>query len=332
MFERLFNGGYTPEEARALLIQLYERGESSQEIAEAARLMRERSIKLPIPEELRRRLIDIVGTGGDRSGSFNVSTTVALLLPALGSYVAKHGNRSVTSKSGSADMLEALGINLDLTPQQEVELLERTGFTFIFAKNHHPIMKEIMPIRKSIPHRTIFNLIGPLTNPGGSEKFLLGVFSREFVPKMAQALVELGTERALVVSSADGLDEISISDRTYCAEVRGEKIEEYEIAPEDFGLPRAPREEILGGDPRENGEITRGILEGRVGGAKRNMVLLNAGAALMVDGKAGSIQEGIEMAMEAIDDGRAREKLEEIIEVSRSISATPPHPESGGKG
>ncbi|NOZ90872.1 MAG: anthranilate phosphoribosyltransferase, partial [Epsilonproteobacteria bacterium] len=176
-FEKLFANKLSTNDARELLIELYKKGETSEDIATVASIMRENSIKLPISEELEDRAIDIVGTGGDKSGSFNISTTVSLLLASLGSIVAKHGNRSITSNSGSADVLEALGINLNLTPSQQVKMLEESGFCFIFAMNHHPAMKHIMPIRKSIEHRTIFNILGPLTNPAGAKKYLLGVFS-----------------------------------------------------------------------------------------------------------------------------------------------------------
>ncbi|BCD60431.1 MULTISPECIES: anthranilate phosphoribosyltransferase [unclassified Nitratiruptor] len=319
MFEKLFNNELSEQEARAFLIELYKKGERAEDIAEAAKIMREHSIKLPISKNLQEKLIDVVGTGGDKSGSFNVSSTVALLLPSLGSYVAKHGNRSITSKSGSADMLEALGIELDLTPEKQVEILQKCGFCFIFAKNHHPVMKHIMPIRKSIPHRTIFNILGPLTNPAGAKKYLLGVFDKEFVPKLAEALKELGAKKALVVSSEEGMDEISISGKTYVAELNNGHITYYEIAPEDYGLQRASFESILGGDAIENAEITRAILSGEESGPKRDMVLLNAGAALYVDGKASSIREGVEMAMEAIKSGKAQEKLNQIIQVSKEL-------------
>ncbi len=319
MFERLFNNELSEQEAREFLIELYEKGESAQEIAQAARIMREHSIKLPISQELQDKLIDVVGTGGDKSGSFNISSTVALLLPACGSFVAKHGNRSITSKSGSADMLEALGINLDLNTKAQVKMLESTGFCFIFAKNHHPVMKHIMPIRKSIPHRTIFNILGPLTNPAGAKKYLLGVFDRTFLPKMAEALRDLGAVRALVVSSEEGMDEVSISGKTYVAQLMDGKIDYYEIAPEDFGLKRASFEEIKGGDAAHNAQVTRQILEGKLRGAKRDMVLLNAGAALYADGKVSSIKEGIEMSAEAIDSGKAAKKLEQIINTSKEL-------------
>ena len=320
MFEKLFANELSAEEAREFLIELYNKGESAEDIAKAARIMRQHSVKLPIPEELREKLIDVVGTGGDRSGSFNVSSTVALLLPSLGSHVAKHGNRSVTSKSGSADMLEALGINLDLNPQQQVQMLEKSGFCFIFAKNHHPAMKHIMPIRQSIPHRTIFNILGPLTNPAGARKFLMGVFHPGFIKKIAAALRELGVKRALVLSSDDGMDEISVSAPTHCAMVDERCIGRFIISPKDFGMEFAPKSAIEGGDAKTNAAITEGILKGDIVGPKRDMVLLNAAAALFVDKKANSFQEGIAMAKEAIDSGRAYKKLQEIIECSRSFN------------
>lgn len=320
MFEKLFNNELDFEAARRFLIELYERGETPQEIAKAASIMRRHSIKLPISRELQEKLIDIVGTGGDQSHSFNVSSTVALLLPALGSFVAKHGNRSVTSKSGSADMLEALGINLDLSVENQVKMLQETGFCFIFAKNHHPVMKHIMPIRKSIPHRTIFNLLGPLTNPAGAKRYLLGVFDPLFVPIMAKALQELEVESAIVVSSEEKMDEISVSSITKAAKVENRVIEYFDISPEDIGLKRHSFAEIKGGDAKENAKITYEILSGELHGAKRDMVLANAAAALVADKKASSFQEGVEMAKEAIDSGKALEKLNQIIETSKRLS------------
>ncbi|NPA03573.1 MAG: anthranilate phosphoribosyltransferase [Epsilonproteobacteria bacterium] len=319
MFKKLFANELTKEEAKQFLIQLYEKGESAKEIAQAAKIMRDHSIKLPIPKELQDRLIDVVGTGGDRSGTFNISTTVALLLPALGCYVAKHGNRSVTSKSGSADMLEALGIELNLTPSQQVKLLEKTGFCFIFAKNHHPVMKHIMPIRKEIPHRTIFNLLGPLTNPAGAKKYLLGVFDKEFVPKMAKALKELGAKRAIVLSSEDRMDEASISAPTFLAKLEDGEITYFTITPKDANLHTYPKEEILGGDAVVNASITKKILEGEEKGAKLEVVLLNTALALMANGTTQSLQEGVEVAREAIESKKAKRKLEEIIEVSKEL-------------
>ncbi|WP_456431953.1 anthranilate phosphoribosyltransferase, partial [Nitratifractor sp.] len=250
-FERLFANEMAEEEARDFLVGLYEKGESPEEIAAAADVMRAHSVKLPVPEDLRDKLVDIVGTGGDKSGSFNISTTVALLLAASGSYVAKHGNRSITSRSGSADVLDALGVRLDLDPERQVRLLEETGFTFIFAIHHHPAMKHIMPIRKSLDHRTIFNILGPLTNPAGARKYLLGVFSPDFIRPMAEALERLDVIRAFVVSSEDGMDEISLAAPTRFAYVEGGKVSEGVIEPETHGFTRAPKEAILGGEAEE---------------------------------------------------------------------------------
>ena len=319
-FYKLFKNEMSEEEAREFLVDLYKKGESSETIAIAAEVMREFSIKLPISEEIREKLIDIVGTGGDKSNSFNISSTTALLLSSIGSFVAKHGNRSITSKSGSADMLEALGINLNLTPENQVKMLEEVRFTFIFAINHHPAMKHIMPIRKSIPHRTIFNILGPLTNPAGAKKYMLGVFSTEFIEKIAKALSFIDVKRAMVVSSLDEMDEISIAAPTKGIFYDGE-FREIEINPVDYGMSGS-KEDLIGGDAKENALITRGILSGEIKGPKRDVVLLNAAASLVVDEKAGDIKEGIEIAKEAIDSGRAIKHLEKIIEVSRKLSGS----------
>jgi len=319
-FEKLFKNEMSETEARDFLVSLYEKGETSAEIAAAAEVMREHSVKLPVSEELREKLIDIVGTGGDKSNSFNISSTTALLLSAAGSFVAKHGNRSITSKSGSADMLEALGINLNLSPENQVKMLEEVGFTFIFAINHHPAMKHIMPIRKSIPHRTIFNILGPLTNPAGAKKYLLGVFSPDFIEPIANALTLMDVKRAMVVSSLDGMDEISISAPTKALYYDGVRIRDMEIRPDSFGMV-GKKEDLIGGDAKENAKITRGILSGEIKGPKRDAVLLNAAAALFVDGKANSIEEGIKIAAEVIDSGKAIAHLEKIVEISKKLGS-----------
>ena len=317
-FYKLFKNELSEEEAKNFLIELYEKGESAEDIAAAAEVMREFSVKLPVSEELREKLIDIVGTGGDKSNSFNISSTTALLLSSIGSFVAKHGNRSITSKSGSADMLESLGINLNLSPENQVKMLEEVRFTFIFAINHHPAMKHIMPIRRSIPHRTIFNILGPLTNPAGAKKYMLGVFSVDFVEKIAKALTLIDVKRAMVVSSLDGMDEISIAAPTKGVFFDGRELKEIEIHPKDYGM-NGSKEDLVGGDAKENALITRGILSGEIKGPKRDVVLLNAAASLVVDEKAESIKEGIEIAKEAIDSGKAIKHLEKIIEVSRKL-------------
>jgi len=319
-FEKLFNNEMSEAQARQFLIDLYRKGESGADIAAAASVMREHSVKLPLSNELREKAIDVVGTGGDKSGSFNISTTVSLLLASLGCVVAKHGNRSITSNSGSADVLEALGINLNLSVDKQMKMLEETGFTFIFAMNHHPAMKHIMPIRKSIDHRTIFNILGPLTNPAGARKYLLGVFDPAYIKRMAEALLELDTKRAYVVSSHDGMDEISLASNTSFAYVEAGRISEAEINPEAIGFKRAPKEAILGGDATFNAQITRDIFSGEESGAKRDIVVLNTAFALFVDGNVRDIQEAVEMAKEGLDSGKAREHLNKIADVSQKLA------------
>jgi anthranilate phosphoribosyltransferase len=283
--------------------------------------MREHSVKLPLSDELREKAIDVVGTGGDKSGSFNISPTVSLLLASMGCVVAKHGNRSITSNSGSADVLEALGINLNLPVEAQLKMLEETGFAFIFAMNHHPAMKHIMPIRKSIDHRTIFNILGPLTNPAGARKYLLGVFDPSFIKRMAEALLKLDTERAFVVSSHDGMDEISLATESTFAYVENGRIFEGVIDPVLYGFDKAPKEAILGGDARYNAQITRNILDGTEQGAKRDIVLLNAAFALFVDGKVRDIQEAVEKAKDAIASGKASVHLEKMAKISQELTS-----------
>jgi anthranilate phosphoribosyltransferase len=320
-FEKLFEGKMSEEEAREFLISLYQKGESVEDITAAVEVMRNHSIKLPLPLELQERAIDIVGTGGDKSFSFNISTTVALLLASAKRVVAKHGNRSVTSKSGSADVLEALGIELNLDPKSQVKMLEEVGFTFIFAINHHPAMKHIMPIRRSIPHRTIFNILGPLTNPAGAKKYLMGVFSPDYLEKMAQVLKNVGVKRAYVVSSLDGMDEISISSATKFAYTEAGKISLGEIHPNDFGFKTYPKEAILGKDAKTNAKIILDIFDGKEEGAKRDIVVLNSAFALFVDGNVRDILEGIEIAQEMIDSKKAKKHLEKIIQISQKLKS-----------
>ena len=318
-FDDIFENRLSADKTREYLIELYERGETSQEIAAAAAAMREHMVRLTLPQKLQEELIDNCGTGGDKSNSFNISTTVSILLSACGSIVAKHGNRSITSNSGSADMLEALGVNLSLTVPKQIEMLKKCGFVFMFAINHHPAMKHIMPIRKTIDHSTIFNILGPLSNPASVHKQLIGVFDKEYVPKIAEALTKLNTKRAMVVSSADGMDELSISDITYCAFVERGQFSEFTIDPREYGFDFYPKSELEGGDAKENAIITKGILDGSIVGAKRDIVLLNAGVALLVDGKVNSTEEGIEIARDAINNDLAIKKLNEIVEVSNSL-------------
>jgi len=313
-FKLLFENKMSEDEAKQFLIDMYQKGESATEIAAAAQVMREHSVKLPVPKDLQEKLIDNCGTGGDKSNTFNISTTVSIVLASGGCYVAKHGNRSITSKSGSADMLEALGINLNLKPTEQVKMLEDTGFCFIFAQNHHPAMKYIMPIRKSLTHRTIFNILGPLTNPAGVQKQLIGVFSPDYVEKIVDALVMLDSKRSMVVSSLDGMDEISIEGDTRAAFYDGIRVKEMIINPNDYNLA-GKKSNLIGGDAKENAKITLSILDGEKSD-RRNIVVLNAAAGFMVDGKVDDLRSGIEMAEYLLDSGKAKQKLDEIIKVS----------------
>ena len=318
-FEKLFNNKLSTDDSRQFLVDLYEKGETGADIAAAASVMREHSIKLNLSDELRDKAIDIVGTGGDKSGSFNISTTVSLLLASMGRVVAKHGNRSITSNSGSTDVLEALGLNLDLSIENKIKMLKETGFCFFPATYHHPAMKDIMPIRKSIDHRTIFNLLGPLTNPAGAKKYLLGVFDPSYVKVMAEALLELDTKRAYVVSSLDGMDEIGISTNTAFAYVEHGRISEGEINPEVFGFKLASKEAIFGGDAKFNAQITRDIFSGEESGAKRDIVVLNAAFALFVDGEVRDLREAIDMVEAQLDNGKTREHLNLMAEISNKL-------------
>ena len=318
-FEDIFDNNWDAKKTKQYLIDMYNRGETALEIAAAADVMREHCLILPIPFHLEEELIDNCGTGGDKSDSFNISTTVSLLICACGSKVAKHGNRSITSNSGSADMLEALGIDIMLDTKQQVKMLENCGFVFMFAVNHHPAMKHIMPIRKSIDHRTIFNILGPLTNPASVSKQLIGVFDKSFVPKIVEALSMIETKKALVVSSADGMDEISISDVTYATSLENGVLNDFIIDPREYGFDIYPKTEIKGGDAVQNAQTTKDILYGKIKGAKLDIVLINAGAALWVDGRVNNINEGIELARETINNGKAKEKLEEIIQASLKV-------------
>lgn len=319
-FEHLFNHQMSDDEMYALLKGLHlDENTDENIIAAAAQVMRSHCIPLHVSPNIKDKLIDIVGTGGDKIGSFNVSSTVALLVASADIYVAKHGSRSVTSKSGSADMFEKLGVLLDLSAQNSSRLLEETGFTFMFAQNYHPAMKFIMPIRKSIPDKTIFNVLGPLTNPAGVKKTLLGVFDKSFVSKLAHALHVNGSTDVLVVSSKEHMDEISISDITYGAKLTNGVIEEFIIDPLKYGIKRAPLEAIMGGDGVENAQILRNIFENRATDAQRDIVLINAAAAFVVDGVARDFQDGLEIAREHLLSGKAKAKLEQIIKVSSQL-------------
>lgn len=321
IFDNIFENKLSHDEIKEYFLELYERGETASELAGAASSMRDYLIPLPISEELRAKSIDIVGTGGDKSYSFNISTTVSILLAAAGCFVAKHGNRSVTSKSGSADMLEALGINLNLSLENSAQMLEETGFAFMFAANHHPAMKYITPVRKTIPNRTIMNIIGPLCNPAGVRKQVIGVFHKDYINKIATALDMLDCKRAMVLSSNDGMDEISVSDVTHATLLDNGKITDIEINPENYGIAFSSKDDIVGEGPVFNAKLTSDILSKKIVGAKLDIVLLNAAAALIVDEKARDFQDGIQIARDTIRSGLAQEKLNQIIKLSQRFSS-----------
>ena len=319
LFEKLFNNKMSENEAREFLVSLYKQGETSDDIRAAMEVMQEHSIKLDLEDSLRDKIIDVVGTGGDKSHTFNISSTVALLISSIGSIVAKHGNRSITSKSGSADMLEALGIRLDLNLEQSKTLLQECGFTFLFAQNHHPAMKHIMPIRKSLSHRTIFNILGPLTNPARAKKYFLGVYDKEFVPKIAKALFDSKIKSALVFSSYENMDELGLEKPNLIYQIISNTIKDFELSATELGFSKAPKEALLGGDAKENAKITFDILSNNLTGAKRDVVLLNAAGALVADEMARDFKEGLEIATEAINSNKAKKHLQKIIDISQKL-------------
>jgi len=286
------------------------KGETVEEITGCAQKMREHAINI-YPKQ--KNLVDTCGTGGDVSGTFNVSTISAIVVAANGMPVAKHGNRSVSSKCGSADVLEALGVKIDLEPKKVEACINEVGIGFIFAPNFHKAMKFAMPSRREIGIRTVFNILGPLTNPAHASAQVLGVFSPDLTEMLAKVLKNLGTTHALVVHGLDGLDEMSISGKTKVSELKDGKVKTFELSPKDVGLAKGKKEELLGGSANKNAAIALEILNSKEKGTKRNMVLLNAGAAIYVGGKAKDIKHGIRLAAEAIDSGAANKKLEELI-------------------
>lgn len=292
------------------------RAETTDEIAGCAAAMRAHSIKVDTDMDV----FEIVGTGGDGAHSFNISTTSALVAAAGGLKVAKHGNRAASSQSGTADCLEALGVNIQQSPERCVELLKEVGMCFFFAQKYHTSMKYVGAIRKELGFRTVFNILGPLTNPGAPKLQLLGVYDDYLVEPLAQVLINLGVKRGMVVYGQDKLDEISMSAPTTVCEFKDGWFKSYVITPEDFGFQRCAKADLVGGTPEENAAITRAILQGEKG-PKRSAVLLNAGAALYIGGKAETLKEGVALAAELIDSGKALETLEQLIEVSNRPEA-----------
>lgn len=289
------------------------KAETIDEISGCAAAMREQATPV---EHAGMEVLEIVGTGGDKSHTFNISTTSAFVIAASGVKVAKHGNRAASSLSGTADCQEALGVNIVQEPAKAKKMLEEVGMCFLFAQKYHAAMKYVGPIRKELGFRTVFNILGPLTNPANPEYFLLGVYDEYLVEPVAKVLDKLGVKRALVVYGDDRLDEISASSTTTVCELKNGYYKTTKIAPEDFGLVRGSKEDLVGGNPEDNARITREILKGELKGTKRNAVLLNAGASIYIGGAADSIADGIKKAAELIDNGKAYEKMEEYIKAS----------------
>ena len=312
VMDEIMSGKATPVQMSAYLTALALKGETIDEITASAAGMRAHCIKLLHDMDV----LEIVGTGGDGSNSFNISTTASLVIAAGGVPVAKHGNRAASSKSGAADVLEALGVKITIPPEKSQELLKKIGICFLFAQNYHIAMKYVAPIRKELGIRTVFNILGPLSNPAGANMELMGVYDEALVEPLAQVMANLGVTRGMVVFGQDSLDEISMSAPTSVCEIKDGKFTSYVLTPEQFGYERCTNEELQGGTPQENAEITKAILEGKETGAKRHAVCLNAGAALYIAGKADSIETGVKLAEQLIDSGAALKKLEEFIEKS----------------
>lgn len=314
VMNEIMSGETTPTQNAAFLAALSTKSakaETTDEIAGCAAAMRDNATKVDTGMDI----FEIVGTGGDNAQSFNISTTSALVAAAGGMKVAKHGNRAASSLCGTADCLEALGVNIQQSPNRCIELLKEAGMCFFFAQKYHTSMKYVGPIRKELGFRTVFNILGPLTNPGSPKMQLLGVYDEYLVEPLAQVLINLGVKRGMVVYGKDKLDEISMSAPTAVCEFKDGWFRSYTIAPEDFGFERCTKDELKGGMPEENAKITREILGGAKG-HKRNAVLMNAGAALYIGGKAETLKDGIALAAEIIDSGKALETLDKLITVS----------------
>ena len=315
VMNQILTGLASENQIKSFLLSLSSKGESVEEVIGSAEVMRSLSTKVPVNTK---HLVDTCGTGGVGSGIFNVSTTAAFVASSCGAKVAKHGNRSATRKSGSADLLEVAGVSLDLNPEQVKDCIEKVGLGFMFAPAHHSAMKYAIGPRKELGIKTIFNLLGPLTNPAGALNQVLGVFDSKWIRPLAEVLKELGSENVLVLHSEDGLDEISSASSTSIAELRGGEINEYSISPEDFGLKILPIENLKVSSPQESLQIAKEALRGE-NQAATQMVAMTSGAALYVAGVAGSLKEGIDMSLHNISEGRGLKKLDELVEYSQSL-------------
>ena len=315
VFDKMMSGEATPSQMGALLMGLRVRGETVEEIAGAVSVMRSKMLPVEAPNEA----VDVVGTGGDASGSYNISTCASFIVAGAGVPVAKHGNRALSSKSGAADVLAALGVRIDLDPAGISRCIAEAGIGFMFAPSHHPAMKHVGPTRVEMGTRTIFNLLGPLSNPAGVTRQMVGVFAKSWIVPLAEVLRTLGSEKAFVVHGSDGLDEITISGDTDIAVLDEGRIHTFTITPEDVGLKRHPAEDLKGGDAVHNAKALRAVLDG-TDGAYRDVSLFNAAAALVVAGRAKDLKEGVEMARVSLDTGSARARLEHLVAVSEKLA------------
>lgn len=316
VFDRMMSGEATPSQMGALLMGLRVRGETVEEIAGAVSVMRAKMLPVEAPDNA----VDVVGTGGDASGSYNISTCASFIVAGAGAPVAKHGNRALSSKSGAADVLSALGVRIDLPPEGISRCIAEAGIGFMFAPAHHPAMKHVGPTRVEMGTRTIFNLLGPLSNPAGVKRQMVGVYSKAWLAPLAEVLKTLGSERAWVVHGSDGLDEITISGTTDIASLEDGHIHTFEIAPELVGLKRAEPGALKGGDAEHNAVALRAVLDGEPG-PYRDVAILNAAAALLIAGRAPDLIHGVEMATTSLDTGSARARLETLIHVSEKLAS-----------
>ncbi len=312
-FDRMMSGEATPSQMGGLLMALRVRGETVDEITGAVSAMRARMLRVTAPADA----IDIVGTGGDGSGSVNVSTCASFVVAGAGVPVAKHGNRALSSKSGAADVLGALGVKIELTPEQVSRCIREAGIGFMFAPAHHPAMRNVQPTRVELATRTMFNLLGPLSNPAGVKRQMIGVFSRQWVQPLAEVLKNLGSESIWVVHGSDGLDEITLTGPTAVSVLENGSIRSFEVKPDDAGLPRASGDALKGGDATANAKALRAVLEGKAG-AYRDVALLNAAAAFIVAGKAKDLKEGVALGAKSLDGGAALDRLNRLVAVSNA--------------
>jgi anthranilate phosphoribosyltransferase len=313
VFDKMMSGEATPAQMGGLLMALRVRGETVDEITGAVSTMRAKMLPVEAPKDA----IDVVGTGGDGAGTYNISTCAAFIVAGAGVPVAKHGNRALSSKSGAADALMALGVKIDLEPPAISRCIKEAGIGFMFAPVHHPAMKHVGPTRVELGTRTIFNLLGPLSNPAGVKRQMVGVFSKHWIEPVAEVLNALGSDRAWIVHGSDGLDEITTTGPTFVAELSGGKIKTFEIKPEDAGLARVKAEDLKGADGAHNAAALRAVLDGRPG-PYRDVAILNAAASLVVAGKASALADGVKLAAKSVDSGSAKARLDKLVQVSNA--------------